>query len=80
MTRLPCSGACLEVTVHFTGEMIVQSMKDYLNNKINMQGFINYLNHKLECSIDRAKRDVDVLIIQTVASVRIKDTYYIMLI
>ena len=78
-TQLRRTGACPSVTVHFTGEMIIQSKKeDFLNNKINKQRFINYLSDKLErvgCSIDHAKHDADFLIVQTaVASTRMKDT------
>ena len=82
VTHLRRTGACAGVTVHFTGEMIMQSKKDeFLNNSVNKQRFILFLSDKLEragCHVDHAKHDADVLIIQTaVASARNKDTVVI---
>ena len=66
------------VTVHFSGDMIIQSNKDqFLNNKENKQQFLVYLSDKLEragCITDHAKHDADVLIVQTaIVSARAKD-------
>ena len=81
-TQLRRTGACAGVTVHFDGDMMIQSKKeDFLNNKANKQRFIHYLSDKLEragCSIDQATHDADVLIVQTaVASAQTKDTVLI---
>ena len=78
-TQLRRTGACSSVTIHFTGDMIIQSKKEeFLNNKINKQRFIHYLSDKLEeagCRTDHSKQDADVLIVQTaVASATTKDT------
>ena len=67
------------MTVHFSGDMIIQCKKDqFLNNKENKQRFLVYLSAKLEkagCITDHAKHDADVLIVQTaIASARTKDT------
>ena len=73
------TGVCAGVTVHFDGDMMIQSKKeDFLNNKANKQRFIHYLSNKLEragCSIDHVTHDADVLIVQTaVGSAQTKDT------
>ena len=78
-TQLRRTGATPGVTVHFSGDMIIQSKKDqFLNNKDNKQRFLVYLSAKLEkagCITDHAKHDADVLIVQTaIASARTKDT------
>ena len=78
-TQLRRTGATPGVTVHFSGDMIIQSKKDqFLNNKENKQRFLVYLSAKLEkagCITDHAKHDADVLIVQTaIASARTKDT------
>ena len=78
-TQLRRTGACVGVTVHFDGDMMIESKKeDFLNNKANKQRFIHYLSDKLEragCRIDQATHDADVLIVQTsVASAQTKDT------
>src|SRR4029434_9916750 len=76
-TQLRRRGATPGVTVHFSGDMIIQSKKDqFLNNKENKQRFLVYLSAKLEkagCITDHAKHDAD--IVQTaIASARTKDT------
>lgn len=78
-TQLRRTGVTPSVTVHFSGDMIIQSKKDqFLNNKENKQRFLVYLSDKLEragCITDHAKHDADVLIVQTaIASARTKDT------
>ena len=74
-TQLRRTGVTPGVTVHFYGDMIIQSKKDqFLNNKENKQRFLVYLSDKLEragCITDHAKHDADVLILQTA---RTKDT------
>ena len=81
-TQLRGTGACAGVTVHFDGDMMIQSKKeDFLNSKANKQRLIHYLSNKLEragCSIDHATHDADVLIVQTaVGSAQTKDTVLI---
>ena len=73
---------CAGDEVHFTGGMVLQSKKEeFLNNKANKQRFIYFVSDKLEragCSVDHAKDDADVLIVQTaVGSARSKDTVVI---
>ena len=77
--QLRRTGVTPGMTVHFSGDMIIQSKKDhFLNNKENKQQFLVYLSDKLEraeCITDHAKHDADVLIVQTaIASARTKDT------
>lgn len=72
-------GSCSSVRVHFTGQMIIQSKKGFLNNKTNKQRFIHYLSDKLKragCSTYPAVNDADVLIVVQIAAVstRTKDT------
>src|SRR4029434_5923766 len=68
-TQLRWTGATPGVTVHFSGDMIIQSKKDqFLNNKEHKQRLLVYLSAELEkagCITDHAKHDADVLIVQT---------------
>lgn len=80
-TQLRRTGSCSSVRVHFTGQMIIQSKKGFLNNKTNKQRFIHYLSDKLKragCSTYPTVNDADVLIVQIAAvSTRTKDTLLI---
>ena len=78
-TQLRRTGVCPSVTVHFSGDMIIQSKKEnFLTNKENKQRFIVFLSEKLEragCTVHHARHDADVLIVQTaIAYARMKDT------
>ena len=81
-TQLRRTGVCAGVTVHFDGDMMIQSKKEnFLNNKANKQRLIHYLSNKLEragCSIDHVTHDADVSIVRTaVGSASTKDTVHI---
>ena len=77
VTHLRRTVNCAGDEVLFTGGMVLKSKKEeFLINKANKQRFICFVSDKLEragCSVDHAKDNADILIVQTTVQLHLPE-------